>query len=393
MHLSAAIPRIETTEPFIARIGEFDSGQQDQQAFLFPVETGRPGGHKYVLRARKLGRADVLLPRELEYLSVGDIIRVNSPAGEIRVLYRRNSPYNILFLTERCNSRCLMCSQPPRAVDDGYLVEDILQSIPLMSPDTTNLCITGGEPTLLGQKFLDVIEATKRWLPKTSLHVLSNGRLFSRRFVRRMAALRHPDLMIGIPVYSDIASKHDFVVQAKGAFDQTVRGIMNLERCAQQVEIRFVIHKQTFDRLPQTARFIARNLPFVKQVALMGLEMMGFTKTNLEALWIDPVEYQSQLSAAVTELDRSHIKVMIYNHQLCVLARELWPFARKSISDWKNIYLPECEECTIQSKCGGFFASALVRHSKQIRPVLNQWDHGFVEEPAAETSKSHVTGR
>jgi len=40
----------------------------------------------------------------------------------------------------------------------------------------------------------------------------------------------------------------------------SIRGIMNLERCKQKVEIRFVIHKQTFEGLPQTARFIARNL-------------------------------------------------------------------------------------------------------------------------------------
>ena|ERR1700686_547244 len=97
--------------------------------------------------------------------------------------------------------------------------------------------------------------------------------------------------MIGIPLYSDIASKHDFVVQAKGAFDETVRGIMNLARVGQRIEIRFVIHQQTFSRLAHTPRFIARNLPFVDQVALMGLEITGFTKANLGALWIDPIEY------------------------------------------------------------------------------------------------------
>jgi His-Xaa-Ser system radical SAM maturase HxsC len=263
------------------------------------------------------------------------------------------------------------CGRDSRAVSPELSSQEILQAIPLMSPDTRELCITGGEPTLLGNKFLDVIEATKRWLPKTSLHVLSNGRLFSPNFARRVAAICHPDLMIGIPLYSDIASKHDFVVQAKGAFDETVRGIMNLERCTQRVEIRFVIHKQTFERLPQTARFIARNIPFVNQVVLMGLEMMGFTKTNLDALWIDPVEYQSQLRAAITELSQSHIKVMIYNHQLCILARELWPFARKSISDWKNIYMPECEPCTMKERCGGFFASSPLRYSRHITPFID----------------------
>jgi len=80
----------------------------------------------------------------------------------------------------------------------------------------------------------------------------------------------------------------------------------------------------------------------------MGLEMMGFTKTILDALWIDPADYQSQLSAAVSELRQAGINVMIYNHQLCVLSKELWPFARKSISDWKNIYMRECDSAAFR---------------------------------------------
>ena len=97
-------------------------------------------------------------------------------------------------------------------------------------------------------------------------------------------------------------------------------------------------------------------------------EMTGFTKTNLDALWIDPVDYQTQLRDAVSELTQSRIKVMIYNHQFCVLDRALWSFARKSISDWKNIYMPECQGCTVQESCGGFFASATLRYSQHIKP-------------------------
>jgi His-Xaa-Ser system radical SAM maturase HxsC len=199
--------------------------------------------------------------------------------------------------------------------------------------------------------------------------MLSNGRLFRyMQLARRILEIGHPNFMIGIPLYSDIASKHDFVVQAKGAFDETVRGIMNLARVGQRIEIRFVIHRQTFSRLAHTARFIARNLPFVDQVALMGLEMTGFTKANLEALWIDPIEYQTELRKAVEEFRRARIPVMIYNHQLCLLDKDLWPIARKSISDWKNVYMPECSLCRIKDQCGGFFASAHIRYSKHVIP-------------------------
>ncbi len=117
--------------------------------------------------------------------------------------------------------------------------------------------------------------------------------------MRQIAGVDHHDLMFGIPIYSDLADVHDYVVQSHGAFDETVRGILNLKSADVQVEIRVVIHKQTFDRLPQLARFIARNLTFVDQVVFMGLEITGFTRANLDLLWIDPVEYQEQLVEAV----------------------------------------------------------------------------------------------
>ena len=104
----------------------------------------------------------------------------------------------------------------------------------------------------------------------------------------------------------------------------------------QKVEIRVVIHKITYERLPHLADFIVRNLHFVDHVALMGLEMMGFTKANLDKLWIDPVDYQDELEEAVMILARANMNVSIYNHQMCLLRENLYPFMQKSISDWKN---------------------------------------------------------
>ena len=179
-------------------------------------------------------------------------------------------------MTERCNSNCLMCSQPPRNVDDSYRIQDYFKAIPLMSPETVEIGITGGEATLLKDQFLNLVKTCRDDLPKTALHTLSNGRLFSYlQYAKALADIKHPDLMIGIPLYSDLASSHDYVVQAKGAFDQTIRGILTLARVHVGIEIRVVVHQQTYQRLPQLAHFIARNLPFVSHITFMGLEMMG----------------------------------------------------------------------------------------------------------------------
>ena len=189
------------------------------------------------------------------------------------------------------------------------------------------------------------------------------------RLAQRLGAIDHPDLMLGIPIYSDLSHVHDYVVQADGAYDDTIRGILNLKRHHQKVEIRVVLHKQTIPRLPELAEFIARNLLFVDHVALMGLEMMGFTKANLDELWIDPADYQQELKAAVEILDRARMHVSIYNLQHCLLDRAIWPFARRSISDWKQEYMPECTGCAVMDKCAGFFFSAKVRYSGHIEAL------------------------
>ena len=260
-----------------------------------------------------------LLERALSYLQDGDIVKLYPQHKMLRTLFRANSQHNSILVTERCNSLCLMCSQPPRDADDSYIVGDILQMIPLMSPQTRSIGITGGEPTLLGKDFLGIIQCLKRCLPATAVHVLSNGRNFKDwDCAHAIADVAHPDLMIGIPLYSDISSIHDYVVQADGAFDETVRGIINLRSVGVRVEIRTVIHKLTYERLPDLARFIRRNLAFCDHVALMGLELTGFTRANIAKLWIDPQDYQPQLAEAVRLLNAAKMFVSIYNHQLCV---------------------------------------------------------------------------
>jgi His-Xaa-Ser system radical SAM maturase HxsC len=349
-----------------------------REAFLVTDDSPPDGFGIYLALARDASglehvppqAAVVVLPDAFEYLADGDIFRLSPKAYQLRVLYRRNSPHNSFLVTERCNHYCLMCSQPPKDVDDRWIADDILAAIPLIDRDTREIGFTGGEPTLLEDDFLRILRTARSYLPHTAVHILSNGRRFEDTdFARRYAEIRHPDMMIGIPIYSDLSTIHDYVVQSDGAFDGTIQGILNLKRRHQKVEIRVVIHRQTYARLPQLAEFLVRNLTFVNHVALMGLEITGFTRANLDGLWIDPADYQSELYRAVTLLADHRMNVSIYNHQLCVLDRRLWPFARKSISDWKNEYMPECKGCRERENCGGFFASAKIRYSDHIQPL------------------------
>jgi hypothetical protein len=144
-------------------------------------------------------------------------------------------------------------------------------------------------------------------------------------------------------------------------------GLHQLARHNVPVEIRVVLHRLTIPRLARLAEYVYRNFPFVVHVALMGLEPTGYTPRNKEILWIDPVEYQEELEEAVEFLATRGMNVSIYNTQLCLLRPSLWKFARKSISDWKNVYLPECQACNVLEECVGLFQSAEKMHSPNIR--------------------------
>jgi His-Xaa-Ser system radical SAM maturase HxsC len=264
-----------------------------------------------------------------------------------------------------------MCSQPPKDRDDiEALTARNLELIDLITPHPPYLTITGGEPTLLGDNLFTLISQLKLSMPETELHMLTNGRTFAwPEYARRFAELEHPNISVGIPLYSDSAGDHDYVVQAMGAFDQTVAGLHQAARNGIRVEVRVVLHKLTIPRLKKLVDYIYRNLTFVEHVALMGLEYTGYTPRNIETLWIDPYDYQDVLEDAVEYLAVRNMTVSIYNHQLCVLKPSLWRYAKKSISDWKTLYLPECEKCSALPACGGLFQWAAKKHSEHIHAI------------------------
>jgi His-Xaa-Ser system radical SAM maturase HxsC len=312
----------------------------------------------------------VRLPDGFAELGEGDVLRIQPETRRVRVLYRRSSRHNALLVTERCNNFCLMCSQPPKSVDDGWLLDEIADALPLIDSTTPSLTFTGGEPLTEWRRFISLLDLTRDLLPNTAVHVLTNGRGFaSPEVASAWAAVDHPNLTAGIPIYAAVDHIHDYVVQAKGAFDQTVLGVLHLKDRGQAVEIRIVLHAITAPRLRETCAWIARNLPFVDHVALMGLENTGFAIANNDLLWIDPVDYSDQLAAGVDVLSTAGVNVSVYNLPLCVLDPSVRPFAVQSISDWKNAYLPECDDCSVRRDCAGFFSTGRPKFSRGIAPI------------------------
>lgn len=298
-------------------------------------------------------------------LNDGDVILL-TPEGLLTVLYDINSEHNAIMATERCNHRCIMCPQPP-IVQEKDKTPFNLSLIDLMDPSTKEVGITGGEPTLIGDNLFVLIKHIQKRLPKAAISILSNGvRFADKDFAKKLALCQHHDLQIDIPVFSDVAPEHNRIVGAN-TFYKTVAGLYNLALFKVRIGIRVVVHKQTFSRLPQLADYIYHNFPFVNQVAFMQMETTGLAQEHIDQLWIDPYDYKKELREAILLLRDRGIPSYIYNSQLCVLPEDIREYAVQSISDWKDIYIEECDQCALKGCCAGFFASNREHHSAHIK--------------------------
>ena len=291
-------------------------------------------------------------------LNEGDIIKVHAD-GRICRLWDSTSIHNCLFVTERCNFRCVMCPQPPGTDDEKTHLDNlkILQLLPAHS--VSMIGITGGEPTLYPERLIEYFDIINEKFPTARVEVLTNGSLLSNFELAKRLALAAPyDICYCVSIHGDTPSLAESIMRTSFGWDRAMSGIMNLARLQQPVEIRVVITKRNHKFLNDIAYFISRNMPFASHIAFMGQEVTGLARENFDEIWVEPLEYRVELSKAVQYLADIGFDVSIYNVPLCLLPSICHRYAARSISDWKQCYLDGCGKCGKRDACCGFFSTS-----------------------------------
>ena len=311
----------------------------------------------------------------ISFFNEGDIVELISDdkMTKLFVLYRIKSNNNVIIATNHCNNKCIMCPQPIYInKQDDVNTARVEQIIKLMDKNTKYLTITGGEPTLLKEKLVQILIMCKKYLPNIRIQLLSNGRMFFyKSLVDQMNSVGIKFLELGIPIHSNNESIHDLITQIPKSFTQTITGVENLIASKNNVEIRIVIHKKNYLDLEKISDLIVERLSGIDRVSFMGMEMLGSAIQNSDDVWVPYKEMVNDLKGAILKLLTHNIKVSIYNIPLCKIDEDLRPLCAKSISDYKVRYLTECEECKEKNNCGGIFVSSLSFLKKEgINPII-----------------------
>jgi His-Xaa-Ser system radical SAM maturase HxsC len=282
-----------------------------------------------------------------------DVILVDPDAGRIERLLRRGSEHNTLLVTERCDQLCVMCSQPPKKSHDDRFA--LLEQACLLAEHGSLIGISGGEPTLFKPQLLTMLDAVLSSRPDLNFHILSNGQHFSADDIGCLSEEHFRRVAWGIPLYASSSSLHDRIVAKAGAFERLLESFDYLLQSAARIELRTVLMRDNLGQLPDLARYVSINLPFVEQWSIMGLEHVGFAKSRWESLYVDVRHDFEPFEVALDQAHLRGIQAKVFNIPLCHLPAEFRHFAVASISDWKRRYAPRCDDCRVKSDCSGFF--------------------------------------
>jgi hypothetical protein len=106
----------------------------------------------------------------------------------------------------------------------------------------------------------------------------------------------------------------------------------------------------------------------------MAIELMGRAKEFKNELWIDIQNCWNQLLDTDRIFQRTGIDFRLYNFPLCTIPERLEKRACISISEWKQNFLIECDQCSKKDRCGGFFESSKVMMRSLIKPINHRED-------------------
>ncbi len=318
--------------------------------------------------------ANKVKTKRLDLLYDYDIVEI-SDTGLLYRAYANNESDSTIFLGAKCNSNCIMCpaGDAERKQGFSYSRELLMKYIDYLPCDLEYLVMTGGEPTLQTDLFLESLDRVKEKFPYTQVLMLTNGRSLSDKWLFEQVCRRHPNnFRIAIPIHGDNPELHDYITRAPGSFEQTILALRRLMNSDIKIEIRIVVTKANCENLLGIARLVSSQFPRVFCVNFIGLEPRGNCALNFDSVYIDHRTSFLKSKPAVEHLVSSGYDVGLYNYPLCAVDKDFWPIAAKSISGYKNVYHQDCDKCDVKEICGGFFTATMSIARPEVFPIVSE---------------------
>ncbi|MBS1266538.1 MAG: 7-carboxy-7-deazaguanine synthase [Candidatus Woesearchaeota archaeon] len=280
----------------------------------------------------------------------------------------------VIAFNHGCNCNCLMCPNTPAYrkqtdMDIDEIKEDLLKKI---NPDTKHITITGGEPTLRND-LLDILEMINNKWPNITMRLLSNGRFFYyNSYLNSFLDKGIKNLEFGIPICGSNPKIHDKITQAEGSFKQTIGGVKNLLNAKQLVELRIVINKLNIDDLYNMSKLIKKELNSILRVTYYYMQITGNAQINKDKVYVSYDEINEKINPTLENLKQ--FEIGLCHFPLCTLDSKWWPYAWKTVKDYKLFFPEKCNSCLYKKYCLGIHRSYKAKFGlDEFNPVRKKY--------------------
>ncbi len=278
-----------------------------------------------------------------------------------------------------CNNRCRFCSIGGRKYDKD--TKKIKKDIERASrEDTKEINFTGGEPTIR-KDIVDLVEYANKKFDKVG--VTTNGRMFSNeKFTKSIT-----DAGLNTAIFSihSINPKiHDFLTMVNGSFFQTIKGLKNLNKIIDNIDVNLVINSLNYRNLPSFTFKIFSDYK-VRSICFIYPDIDGNIMDNL---WLLPrfgdVKYFLHKSLDIVRKNNKDAWCM--NIPVCFFKgyeeysplREMntkmfWPEKDTNLDSKKRnnkVRIEACLNCKYKDKCSGISCDYIkLKGKKGIIPL------------------------
>jgi len=296
-----------------------------------------------------------------------------------------------LQISRVCNQRCVFCSAPP--VGGELPFEEIAKRMTRLKHEgTTDLMLTGGEPTLKKDLFDILTLATQ--LGFEEITIQSNGAMLYREdFVRRLSTIKN--LKFNVSFHTSDRKTFGELSQAPWTYDNTLKGLANLGKYGIPVFLTIVIQKGNYALLKSHIEFCRQHFPHITHFSFNFIDPIYNARENP---WTIPTftEAEPHITDALQHILDEGCTFRIEKIPLCFLSgfehfhsdlrRDIFNETRLNSffrvktdhtpKDWyketrnRFFYAPQCGGCSLKEICPGINENYVAIHGHgEARPV------------------------